>query len=90
MKANFPKGKKEIVVSSFQAFVLLLFNGVGENEKISYETLKEETGLGKLIASMVSWTKLILNQSTPNSYERSNLSPVPNCDHSKSTPKAAM
>lgn len=48
MKANFPKGKKEIVVSSFQAFVLLLFNGVGENEKISYETLKEETGLGKL------------------------------------------
>ncbi|KAE9994625.1 hypothetical protein EG327_006768 [Venturia inaequalis] len=45
MKASFPKGKKEIVVSSFQAFVLLLFNGVGENEKISYETLKEETGL---------------------------------------------
>ncbi|QDS77252.1 hypothetical protein FKW77_003518 [Venturia effusa] len=45
MKASFPKGKKEIVVSSFQAFVLLLFNGVDENEKISYETIKEETGL---------------------------------------------
>jgi cullin-4 len=54
MKANFPKGKKEIVVSSFQAFVLLLFNGVGENEKISYEALKEETGLGKFSKSLTS------------------------------------
>jgi cullin 4 len=54
MKANFPKGRKEIVVSSFQAFVLLLFNGVGENEKVSYETLKEETGLGKSSASRTS------------------------------------
>jgi cullin-4 len=54
MKANFPKGKKEIVVSSFQAFVLLLFNGVEENEKLSYETLKEETGLGKFSTSQTS------------------------------------
>jgi cullin-4 len=53
MKANFPKGKKEIVVSSFQAFVLLLFNGIGENEKVSYETLKEETGLGKFPTSII-------------------------------------
>jgi len=51
MRANFPKGRKEIVVSSFQAIVLLLFNGVGETEKISYERLKAETGLGKFQAS---------------------------------------
>jgi cullin-4 len=32
-------------VSSFQAIVLLLFNGVGEDEHMSYETLLNETGL---------------------------------------------
>ncbi|KAF2425729.1 Cullin-domain-containing protein [Tothia fuscella] len=45
LKANFPKGKKEVVVSSFQAIVLLLFNRVKEDEKVLYDTLKAETGL---------------------------------------------
>lgn len=47
IRANFPKGRKEIVVSSFQAIVLLLFNSVGEDEKVSYERLLAETGLRK-------------------------------------------
>ena len=45
IKADFPKGKKEVVVSSFQAIVLLMFNGVDMDEHISYERLKAETGL---------------------------------------------
>ena len=48
MKANFPRGKKEVVVSSFQAVVLLLFNGINLDEQISYETLLAEAGLRKL------------------------------------------
>lgn len=47
LKASFPCGNKEVVVSSFQAIVLLLFNGVGLDERISYETLLAETGLRK-------------------------------------------
>lgn len=45
LRANFPRGKKEIVVSSFQAIVLLLFNGVAQEEQISYQQLLLETGL---------------------------------------------
>lgn len=47
MKASFPRGKKEVIVSSFQAVVLLLFNGLGLDEQISYETLLAEAGLRK-------------------------------------------
>lgn len=49
IKANFPKGRKEIVVSSFQAIVLLLFNDIAKDEHISYEKLKAETGLRKYL-----------------------------------------
>jgi len=45
LKANFPKGRKEVVVSSFQAIILLIFNGLREDERVSYERLKAETGL---------------------------------------------
>jgi cullin 4 len=45
LKAQFPKGQKELVVSSFQAIVLLLFNGKAVDEKISYEYIKSATGL---------------------------------------------
>lgn len=48
IKAKFSKGVKEIVVSSFQAVVLLMFNGVADDQHISYEQLKAETGLCKL------------------------------------------
>jgi len=47
MKASLPRGKKEFIVSSFQAIVLLLFNGLDLDEQISYETLLAETGLRK-------------------------------------------
>ena len=43
LKASFPKGAKEIVVSSFQAIVLLSFN---DAESMSYTDLKLVTGLG--------------------------------------------
>lgn len=47
LKARFPRGYKEIVVSSFQAIVLLLFNDVGNGETLSYQDLKKATGLRK-------------------------------------------
>lgn len=45
VKAKFPRGNKELVVSSFQAIVLLLFNGLKEDEHIDYNYLREATGL---------------------------------------------
>jgi cullin-4 len=45
LKAKFPKGNKELVVSSFQAIVLLLFNGVDEKEHLDYNYLAQATGL---------------------------------------------
>ncbi|KAF2774053.1 Cullin-domain-containing protein [Teratosphaeria nubilosa] len=45
MRAVFPKGAKELVVSSFQAVVLLLFNGRGADEHIPYSHILSETGL---------------------------------------------
>lgn len=45
LRATFPKGAKEIVVSSFQAIILLLFNGVGKEEDLTYEHIKTESGL---------------------------------------------
>lgn len=47
IKAKFPRGNKELVVSSFQAIVLLLFNDVKEDEHIDYNYLLEATGLRK-------------------------------------------
>lgn len=46
LKASFPKGNKEIVVSSFQAIVLLAFNG---GEEMSYNDVKAASGLGKIL-----------------------------------------
>ncbi|KAF4551128.1 Cullin-like protein 3 [Elsinoe fawcettii] len=45
MKAKFPKGTKEFVVSSFQAIILLLFNGLAEGERLSYEHIMDVTKL---------------------------------------------
>lgn len=47
IKAKLPRGNKELVVSSFQAVVLLLFNGLDENEHLGYNDIKEATGLRK-------------------------------------------
>ncbi len=48
LKANFPKGNKELVVSSYQAVVLLIFKDTSANDEISYDHIQAETGLGKL------------------------------------------
>jgi cullin-4 len=45
LKAKFPKGNKELVVSSFQAIVLLLFNDIAEAEHLDYAYLAQATGL---------------------------------------------
>ncbi|KAL3616891.1 Cullin-4 [Castilleja foliolosa] len=42
LKAEFPKGRKELVVSLFQTTVLMLFN---DAEKLSFEDIKESTGI---------------------------------------------
>lgn len=47
LKANFPKGNKELVVSSYQAVVLLIFKDTSANDEISYDRIQAETGLGK-------------------------------------------
>lgn len=47
LRAHFPKGVKELVVSSFQAIVLILFNDVSDGETLSYAAIQEATGLCK-------------------------------------------
>ncbi|KAJ6261945.1 Cullin-4A [Drechslerella dactyloides] len=43
IKANFPKGKKELAMSAFQAVVLLLFDD--DKKPLSYEYIKSSTSL---------------------------------------------
>ncbi|KAF5864788.1 hypothetical protein ETB97_006325 [Aspergillus alliaceus] len=45
LRARFPKGDKELVVSSFQAIVLLLFNDISTNGTLSYQQIQEATKL---------------------------------------------
>ncbi|ETN41759.1 uncharacterized protein HMPREF1541_03696 [Cyphellophora europaea CBS 101466] len=45
LRASFNKGRKELVVSGFQAIVLLLFNDVASTETITYRELSSATGL---------------------------------------------
>lgn len=45
LKAQFPQGNKEIVVSSFQAIVLLLFNDKGTREQLSYSEIQGASNL---------------------------------------------
>ena len=45
LKSIFPKGVKEIVVSCFQAVILMAFN---KNESMSYDELQAASGLGML------------------------------------------
>ncbi|GMJ14199.1 cullin4 [Hibiscus trionum] len=42
LKADFPKGKKELTVSLFQTVVLMLFN---DAEKLSFQDIKESTAI---------------------------------------------
>ncbi|KAI9827754.1 MAG: hypothetical protein M1832_004243 [Thelocarpon impressellum] len=45
VRASFPKGRRELVVSSFQAIVMLLFNGIADGASLSYEEIRSATGL---------------------------------------------
>lgn len=47
LKAMFPKGNKELVVSSYQAVVLLLFSNKSNNDEIQYLQIQAATGLGR-------------------------------------------
>ena len=47
LRAAFPKGDKEMVVSSFQAIVLLLFNEKPPNEQVAYTDIQAATNLGQ-------------------------------------------
>lgn len=47
LRARFPRGNKEIAVSSFQALVLLLFNDVHDEETLSYTDIRTALGLRK-------------------------------------------
>jgi cullin-4 len=42
LKAEFPKGKKELAVSLFQTVVLMLFN---DADKLSFQDIKDSTGI---------------------------------------------
>lgn len=45
LKARFARGVKELVVSGFQAIVLLLFNDVADGESLTYDQIKASTNL---------------------------------------------
>lgn len=45
IKATFPKGAKELLVSAFQAVVLMLFNTVPADGFLTYEQISTATGL---------------------------------------------
>lgn len=47
LRARFPKGDKELVVSSSQAIVLLLFNDIPQGETLQYPQIQEATRLCK-------------------------------------------
>lgn len=47
LNAIFGDEKKQLVVSSFQTVVLLLFNDVPDGESLQYSQIKEATGLCK-------------------------------------------
>jgi cullin-4 len=54
LKARYPKGDKEIVVSSFQAIVLLLFNQPRGSENMSYSEIQGATNLGRCPVALLS------------------------------------
>ncbi|ORX96044.1 cullin 4 [Basidiobolus meristosporus CBS 931.73] len=45
LKAHFPKGKKELSVSLYQAIILLLFNDVAVETKLSYKEIAVATNI---------------------------------------------
>lgn len=78
VKAKFPRGSKELVVSFFQAIILLLFNGLKPDEHVDYNYLKEASGLREYSPTSNS-TPADTFQSPPTSTAPFNPSLVPNC-----------
>lgn len=66
MRASFKKGSKELVVSSFQAIVLLLFNGIAEGDHLSYSHILSETGLRKSFVCSLTSRQSFVNLVQPN------------------------
>lgn len=64
MRATFGEVTKELVVSSFQAVVLLLFNAVAEGEHLTYQHILTETGLRKSINIEYSYHLSTTNTSS--------------------------
>lgn len=62
LRASFPKGNKEIVVSSFQAIVLLLFSDVTPEEQISYAEIQAATALCKSYLTDAHWIVFVNGQ----------------------------
>ncbi|KAK2050690.1 Cullin family protein [Colletotrichum somersetense] len=56
VKAKFPKGTKELLVSAYQAIVLTLFNEVGLEGFLTYEQISQSTNLqgGELVRTLQS------------------------------------
>ena len=52
LKASFPKAPKELVVSSYQAVVLLQFNDQSTSDRVPYLQIQGATGLGELKFSL--------------------------------------
>ena len=52
LRARFPNGNKELVVSSFQAIVLLLFNELPEGGTLNYRQIQEATTLCKSLTTL--------------------------------------
>ena len=61
LKANFPKGNKELVVSSFQAIMLLAFKS---GETLSYADLQATSRLGKSLRTALSVPTLMVSNPT--------------------------
>lgn len=67
LRARFPKEKvpKDLVVSSFQAIVLLLFNDITEGDSMSYADIKEAVGLCKFVRCAPTRTELTSSTADP-------------------------
>ena len=70
LRARFLKGAKELVVSGFQAIVLLQFNDLADGESFTYPDLQAATGLCKL-SSLLTFIPLI-KETEGNKQEKKN------------------
>jgi cullin-4 len=63
VRARFKSGVKELIVSAFQAFVLLVFNGRKDNEHLGYAEIQASTGLCKFEIIPAYAVRVPLSQS---------------------------